>query len=76
MAFIGSFAFPALPPEAERAEIEASVVTRTGAGRDVEARFRWTRDVPAEWRLAAGEAWEGAAVEERDDLAVPAKARR
>lgn len=76
MAFIGGFAFPALPAEAERAEIETSVVTRTAAGRDVEAHFRWTRDVPADWRLPPGQAWDGAAVEEREDLAVPAKAHR
>jgi hypothetical protein len=76
MAFIGGFAFPALPAEAERAEIETSVVTRTATGRDVEAHFRWTRDVPADWRLPAGQAWDGAAVEEREDLAVPAKAQR
>ena len=69
MAYIGSFAFPALPAEAERAEIEASVVTRSGAGRDIEARFRWTRDVPADWKLPPGQSWDGAAVEEREELA-------
>jgi hypothetical protein len=69
LAFIGGFAFPALPAEAERAEIEASVITRTIGGKDIEARFRWTRDVPADWRLPPGQSWDGAAVEEREDLA-------
>jgi hypothetical protein len=69
LAFIGGFAFPALPAEAERAEIEASVITRTIGGKDIEAHFRWTRDVPAEWRLPPGESWDGAAVEEREELA-------
>ncbi len=69
MAYIGSFAFPVLPNQAEKAEIESVVVSRSATGRDIEARFAWKRDVPSEWKLGAGEEWKGADVEEREELA-------
>lgn len=69
MAYIGTFAFPLLPNEAEQAEIESVVLTRSPTGRDIEARFAWKQAVPSNWKLGAGEKWEGADVEEREELA-------
>jgi len=69
MAYIGSFAFPVLPANAAKAEIESVVVTRSATGRDIEARFAWNREIPSEWKLAEGEEWRGADVEEREELA-------
>lgn len=68
MAYLGSFAFPLLPFEAQKVDMELVVSSRSGAGRDLEAKFKWSRDVPPEWRLKEGEKWEGAAVEEREEL--------
>lgn len=69
MAYIGTFAFPLLPSEAVKAEIESVVLSRSPSGRDIEARFAWTREVPSSWKLRDGETWEGADVEEREELA-------
>ncbi|WP_373048091.1 hypothetical protein [Vulgatibacter sp.] len=69
MAYIGSFAFPVLPNQATQAEIESVVVSRSATGRDIEARFAWKKEVPSEWKLAEGETWSGADVEEREELA-------
>jgi hypothetical protein len=44
-------------------------VSRSATGRDLEARFAWKKDVPSEWKLAEGQEWKGADVEEREELA-------
>ena len=69
MAYIGTFAFPVLPHTAMKAQIESAVVSRSTTGRDIEARFTWNKDVPTAWKLAEGEEWTGADVEEREELA-------
>jgi hypothetical protein len=69
LAYIGTFFFPLLPHEGTKAEIDTSATSRSGGGNDIVAAFKWSRDVPADWRLAEGEKWEGADVEEREELA-------
>ncbi|HWV37621.1 MAG TPA: hypothetical protein VN033_03985 [Vulgatibacter sp.] len=76
MAYLGSFAFPLVPYEAHTVEIEAAASSRSPAGNEIMGRFKWTMPVPAEWKLGEGQAWEGATIEEREELAEPAGRRR
>lgn len=69
MAFIGTFAFPAFLPDSETMEMESVVVSRSSTGRDITARFAWKQPVPVSWKLAEGETWVNAQVEEREELA-------
>jgi hypothetical protein len=68
LAYIGTFFFPLLPYEGIKAEIDTSATSRSGAGNDITSAFKWEREVPANWRLAEGQKWEGAEVEEREEL--------
>ncbi len=68
MAYLGTFAFPLLPYEATSADVELILKSRSGTGRDIEAKYAWTKEIPAEWRLKEGEKWEGAIEEEREEL--------
>ncbi|AKU91544.1 hypothetical protein [Vulgatibacter incomptus] len=76
MAYIGSFAFPLVPFEADKVTIEAGAISRSASGNDVSGRFTWSMTVPAEWKLKEGQVWEGASHEEREELAEPAARRR
>jgi len=76
MAYLGSFAFPLVPYEAQTVEIEAAATSKSPAGNELTGRFKWTMPVPAEWKLKEGQAWEGATIEEREELAEPAGRRR
>jgi hypothetical protein len=75
LAYIGGFAFPLFTFEAQKAEIELAVTSRSGSGQDIVATFKWNREIPAEWRLKEGEKWEGASEEEREELAEPTRRR-
>jgi hypothetical protein len=75
MAFLGTFAFPLLPYEAQKADMELGVTSRTGSGHEIVANFKWSREIPAEWRLKEGEKWEGAQEEEREELAEQPKGK-
>jgi len=76
MAYLGSFAFPLVPFEAHTVEIEATATSRSPAGNEIAGRFKWSMPVPSEWKLKEGQAWEGATIEEREELAEPAGRRR
>lgn len=69
LGYIGTFFFPLLPYEGIKVEIDTSATSRSGSGNDITSAFKWEREVPADWRLAEGEKWEGADVEEREELA-------
>lgn len=64
---LGKFQIPLFPAEVERAEISFDVTTSTTyGGPPVSAHFEWNRDeVPSEWKLRPGEAWDGAQISER-----------
>lgn len=64
---LGKFHIPLFPAEVERADISFDIVTSTSYGAPtVNAHFEWNRDeLPSEWKLRPGEAWEGAEVSER-----------
>lgn len=76
MAYLGSFAFPLVPYEAQTVEIEAMATSRSPAGNELAGRFKWSMPVPSSWKLQEGQAWEGATIEEREELAEPARGRR
>ncbi len=76
MAYIGSFAFPLVPFEAETVEIEAGASSRSALGSDLRGSFTWKMPVPASWKLKEGQVWEGATIEEREELAEPSHRRR
>jgi hypothetical protein len=60
MVVFGSFDVDKLPQEAKTVEIYWQISARSPSGGDVMASYEWKGDVPAEWKLAAGEAWKGA----------------
>lgn len=60
MVVLGHYDVDKVPQEAKTAEITFSVSGRSPTGGDVRANYLWKLDVPAEWKLAAGETWKGA----------------
>jgi len=62
LAFVGEYAIPLVPYEAETMEIVAVVRSRAASGAEIRGEFVWKQPVPASWKLAEGEAWEGARV--------------
>ena len=66
-AILGKFQIPLFPAEVERADISFDVSTSTSyGGPAVNAHFEWNRDeLPSEWKLRPGEAWDGAQISER-----------
>jgi hypothetical protein len=57
---LGYYAMDLLPAEATKMEVEFHVSSRAPSGGEAAANFVWKMDVPAEWKLKAGEKWEGA----------------
>lgn len=66
-AFVGTYAIPLVPHEAESMEMTASLVSRAITGAPIRADFVWKEPVPISWKLGEGEAWEGAGVGFRDE---------
>jgi hypothetical protein len=66
-AFVGTYAIPLVPHEAESMEMTASLVSRAVTGSPIRADFAWKEPVPTSWKLGEGEAWEGAGVGFRDE---------
>lgn len=60
MAVIGHYDIDKLPPEVKTAEIEWTITARSPTGGDINAVFQWKGEVPAAWKLGAGETWKGA----------------
>lgn len=57
---IGHYDIDRLPAETKTAEIEWTITSRTPTGGDLAATFSWKGEVPAAWKMAAGEVWKGA----------------
>ncbi|MCI0573022.1 MAG: hypothetical protein L0Y66_19930 [Myxococcaceae bacterium] len=64
---LGRYELPLVPAEVTRMEVTVNVTTSPEYGRPAQAAFAWKVDVPAEWKLRPGEAWEGAEVVEREE---------
>lgn len=58
-AVLGHYDLDPVPADVEKAEITFTLTSRSNTGETV-ATFPWTLDVPDEWKLKPGEAWEGA----------------
>lgn len=60
MVVIGHYDIDKLPAEVKTVEIEWSISARTPTGGDINVTFPWKGEVPAAWKLGAGEGWKGA----------------
>ncbi|QRK07023.1 hypothetical protein JQX13_44375 [Archangium violaceum] len=74
---LGHYDMDLVPSEVKKMEITFNVSSRTNSGSDVAATYVWKLDVPSEWRLGAGQTWEGAEVTERSEEEIdPSKAEK
>ncbi|OJH34620.1 hypothetical protein [Cystobacter ferrugineus] len=74
---LGHYDMDLVPNEVKKMEISFQVSSRAASGGDATASYVWKLEVPSEWRLGAGEKWEGAEVTERPEEEIdPAKAAR
>ncbi|WP_434389819.1 hypothetical protein [Melittangium boletus] len=74
---LGHYDMDLMPNEVKKMEIAFQVSSRAASGGDATAKYLWKLDVPSDWRLGAGEKWEGATVSERPEEEIdPAKAAR
>jgi len=72
---LGHYDMDLMPNEVKKMEITFNVSSRASSGGDAAATYLWKLDVPSEWRLGAGEKWEGAEVSERPEEEIdPSKA--
>lgn len=67
LAFVGEYAIPLVPHEAARMEMRAVVTSRAATGTEIRGEFEWEMPVPEFWKLAEGEAWEGARIGHREE---------
>jgi hypothetical protein len=63
----GHYDVDPVPAEVKKMEITFKVGSRTASGGTATATYAWKLDVPDEWRLRAGQTWEGATVSERPE---------
>ncbi len=74
---LGHYDMDLVPNEVKKMEISFTVSSRAASGGDAAATYVWKPEVPSEWRLGAGEKWEGATVDERPEEEIdPAKAAK
>lgn len=74
---LGHYDMDLVPSEVKKMEITVNVSSRAASGGDVAATYLWKLDVPADWRLGAGQTWEGAEVTERAEEEIdPSKAQK
>jgi hypothetical protein len=74
---LGHYDMDLIPNEVKKMEITFNVSSRAQSGGDATATYLWKLDVPSEWRLGAGETWEGAEVSERAEEEIdPSKAAK
>ncbi len=57
---LGHYDVDLLMAEAVKTEITFTISSRSPSGGEIVANLVWKLDVPAEWKLAAGEKWKGA----------------
>jgi hypothetical protein len=72
---LGHFDLDILPAEAAKSEMLINVSSHASSGGDIAGNFVWKLDVPADWKLQAGQKWEGAQESVRpEDEIDPSKA--
>ncbi|MGQ0508647.1 MAG: hypothetical protein ACT4TC_25385 [Myxococcaceae bacterium] len=57
---LGHYDLDLVPAEVAKMEIAFNIVSRAPSGGEANASYTWKLDTPPEWRLKAGEKWEGA----------------
>lgn len=64
---LGHYDLDLMPSEVAKMEMTIGVNSRSASGGDAAANYVWKLDVPSDWKLGAGETWEGATQEERPE---------
>ncbi len=72
MVVIGHYNIDKLPAEAKTVEIVWSISARSPTGGDINADYTWKSEVPAAWKLGAGEGWKGATESVRPEEEIDA----
>jgi hypothetical protein len=74
---LGHYDLDPLPAEVKTMELTLKVSSRSSSGGEAVSTYVWKTEVPADWKLREGEAWEGATVSERPEEEIdPAKAEQ
>ncbi|MFP2930727.1 hypothetical protein ACLESO_37125 [Pyxidicoccus sp. 3LG] len=74
---LGHYDLDLMPNEVAKLEMTINVSSRSSSGGDATATYVWKLDVPSEWKLGAGESWEGATQEERPEEEIdPSKSAK
>jgi hypothetical protein len=73
-AVIGYYEVDPLPAKPVKAEITINISSRSATGNDIPGTFTFSMPIPAEWKLAPGESWQGATTEERPKDYIDQKA--
>lgn len=75
---LGHYDMDLVPNEVTKMEISFKVNSRSASGGTASAAYLWKLDsVPSEWKLGAGQKWEGATEEERpEDEIDPSKSAK
>jgi hypothetical protein len=60
MVVLGHYDIDKLPPETKTADIVWNISARAPTGGDINLTYQWKGEVPAAWRLGAGESWKNA----------------
>ena len=74
---LGHYDLDLMPSEVSKMEMTITVSSRSMSGGDAAATYVWKLDVPSDWKLGAGETWEGATQEERPEEEIdPSKSAK
>jgi len=74
---LGHYDLDLMPNEVSQMEMTITVSSRSMSGGDAAATYVWKLDVPSDWKLGAGETWEGATQEERPEEEIdPSKSAK
>jgi hypothetical protein len=74
MVVLGHYDIDALPAETKTADIEWTISARSPTGGDMNLAYQWKGEVPAAWKLGAGEAWKDATDSVRPEEEINAQA--
>lgn len=64
---LGYYDLPLIPNQVARAEITFTVTSQAASGGSAQAVYTWKLAPPAEWKLQAGQKWEGAQEDVRSE---------
>ena len=74
---LGHYDLDLMPNEVSQMEMTITVSSRSMSGGDAAATYVWKLNVPSDWKLGAGETWEGATQEERPEEEIdPSKSAK